>query len=107
MHIIVLVTAKDNSEARSIADRLVGQKLAACVNIIDDIQSIYQWEGKLQDDREVMLIVKSRTDLFERIAAEVKAMHSYSVPEIIALPIVAGHKDYLNWINESTQGNKK
>lgn len=104
MYIVVLVTAKNREEAKSIACHLVNSKLAACVNIVPQIQSIFNWQDKIESEDEVLLIVKSQQELFDQIEAAVKKIHSYSVPEIIALPIAAGSKEYLNWINESTEG---
>lgn len=100
--IIVLVTAGSEEEARKIATILVEEHLVACVNIASPVQSVFFWEGKTQDARESLLICKSRGSLFEKIVKRVKELHSYSVPEIIALPIVAGSADYLDWVLKST-----
>ncbi|MDP2652983.1 MAG: divalent-cation tolerance protein CutA [Candidatus Omnitrophota bacterium] len=100
-HIVVLVTAKDAQEARKIGTALLEQKLAACVNIVPGVESLFWWQGKLDQAAEVMLVIKSRKDLFEKIVATVKALHSYEVPEVIALPVAAGHQDYLRWLDES------
>jgi len=88
--------------AHAIARRLVNAKLAACVNIVTSVESIYRWEGQCCEEPEWLLIIKTRRSLFERVAAEVKALHNYTVPEVIALPIVAGSPDYLRWVMEST-----
>ncbi len=101
MHIVILVTAKDKEEARRIARHVLAHKLAACVNISAGVESFFWWENKIDTASEALLIIKSRKDLFKKIVAAVRAVHSYSVPEIIALPIVAGHKDYLKWISDS------
>ncbi|GMR03446.1 MAG: divalent-cation tolerance protein CutA [Thermodesulfovibrionia bacterium] len=101
--IVILITAPKEEEAARIAKALVEKRLAACVNVIKDIRSIYRWQGKIEDDTEVLLIVKTKKRLFEALAAEVKGIHSYTVPEIIALPIVQGQKDYLKWLSESTR----
>ena len=101
MYIVVLITAKDQEEAKKIADHLLSGKLAACVNIISGVQSVFWWENKIDNAQEVLLIVKSKKTLFKRIVSAVREVHSYSVPEIIALPIVNGHKDYLKWISDS------
>lgn len=103
MYNVILITAKDKTEAQSIADRLVGDKLAACVNIVDSVISVYRWEGRVNKETEVLLIVKSKTDVLAKVIETVKSIHSYSVPEIIALPIVGGNEDYLKWI----EGNVK
>ena len=104
MHIVILVMAKNKDEADKIARHLISGKLAACVNIIPQVQSIFTWQEKIETEDEVLLIIKSRQSLFEKIEVAVKEVHSYSVPEIIALPIAAGSQEYLNWINESTEG---
>ena len=102
MYIVVLVTAKDEAQANKIAEKLVAEKLAACANIVPGIQSIFHWKGKLDRAQEVLLILKSRRRHFPAIVKTVQALHSYDVPEVIALPIVEGNKDYLNWLTEST-----
>lgn len=100
--IVVLITAGSREEADRIARRLVEDRLAACVNIVPQVRSLFIWEQKLSQGDEVLLVVKSRRARFEQLAAVVKRLHSYSVPEIIALPIVAGAADYLQWVSEST-----
>ncbi|MBF0123530.1 MAG: divalent-cation tolerance protein CutA [Candidatus Omnitrophica bacterium] len=99
--IVVLITAKNSLEARKIAKVIVRKKMAACCNILPAIRSIYQWEGKLCDDAEVLMIVKTTRNRFPALEKEVKALHSYSVPEIIALPIVLGSKPYVRWLGQS------
>ena len=101
MYIVVFVTAKDVTEAQKIAEALVNGKLAACVNIVDGVKSIFTWQGKVDKADEALLILKSRKSLFPKIVAQVKKLHSYDCPEVIALPIVGGNKDYLNWIKDS------
>lgn len=98
--IVVLITAGSMEEGRKIANALVEEGLVACVNIVPQVNSIYRWEGEMCDEREVLLIAKSRREVFERLASRVKELHSYEVPEIIALPIVAGSEDYLKWIDQ-------
>jgi periplasmic divalent cation tolerance protein len=100
--VAVFITAPTEDMAAAIARALVEARLAACANIVKDIRSIYTWQGKVQDDREVLMIVKTRRDLFNALLTKVKELHSYEVPEIIALPIVAGSEDYLKWLREST-----
>ncbi|MEW6325009.1 MAG: divalent-cation tolerance protein CutA [Nitrospirota bacterium] len=100
--IVVFVTAPSAESARAIARRLVDAQLAACVNVIGSVESIYRWQGQRCEEPEWLLIIKSRAALFDRLTAEVKAVHSYSVPEVIALPIVAGSEEYLRWLREST-----
>ena len=99
---VVLITSPDEQTAAKIANCLVEKRLAACINIIAPIRSIYKWEGKIEDDKEVLMIVKTRKDLFEELESSVKQMHPYSVPEIIGLPIIKGSSEYLNWITEVT-----
>jgi len=101
-NIIVFITAPNEAEAEKIAKALVEERLAACVNITKDIRSIYRWQGKIEDDREIFMIIKTRKDLFEALSIRVKEIHSYDVPEIIALPIVEGSKEYMQWIKDST-----
>lgn len=103
MHIVVFITCADKKEARRIARALVINKLAACVNIIDKIESIFWWQGKVDRAKETLLIIKSKKSRLSGIIKRVKAIHSYKVPEIIALPIIAGSNEYLDWINESTR----
>jgi len=100
--IIILVTASSEEEAKKIAQVLVEKRLAACVNLIKDIQSIFRWKGKLSDENEILLIIKTRKKLYKNVEEEVKSLHSYEVPEIIALPIISGSKDYLYWVDSET-----
>ncbi len=101
MRIIILITAKDKKEAAKIAKLLIKNKLAACVNIVGALSSIFLWKGKVEQAKETLLIVKSRKDKFNKIVKLVRANHSYEVPEIIAIPITCGFKPYLRWIDES------
>ena len=102
-YIVALVTASSEDEAQGIAHALVSEKLAACANIIKDIRSIYFWDGKVQDDSEVLLVIKTRAELFDQLKDRVIELHSYDVPEVIALDILNGSSDYLSWISESTR----
>jgi periplasmic divalent cation tolerance protein len=101
--IVVLVTCGSEEQAANIANSLVEDRLAACVNIISPIRSIYRWEGKTWDEKEWMLIIKTRKKNFEGLEKRVKSLHSYSVPEIIALPIIEGSESYLKWLEETTK----
>jgi periplasmic divalent cation tolerance protein len=102
--IIVMVTTPSEEVGEEIASALVEKKLAACVNMISPIFSLYSWEGKINRDQEVLLIVKSRADLFEKdLIPAVQSVHPYEVPEIIALPIIKGSADYLDWMKQVTQ----
>ncbi len=101
---IVLITAPSLDVAKMLGQELVKQKLAACVNITAPILSIYSWKGEIQQDEEVLLVVKTRAELVETaLIPAVKAIHPYEVPEIIALNIQAGLKDYLDWILFETE----
>jgi periplasmic divalent cation tolerance protein len=100
---VVLVTCGSEEEAEKIANSLIEERLAACVNIISPVRSIYRWEGKIWDEKEWMLIIKTRKKRFEDLEKKVKSLHSYSVPEIIALPIVKGSASYLKWLEEMTE----
>ena len=102
--IIVLITATSMEEAAKIGTALVNEHIAACANIAPQIRSLFFWEGKTQDEKEALIIIKSRLPLLDRIIARVKEHHSYSVPEVIALPIIGGSTEYLRWLNDSTQG---
>jgi len=102
-YIIVFITTASLKEAKGIASYLVDKKLVACVNIINNIRSIYLWKGKVEDSKECLLIAKSKRRLFVRLKKEVKKIHSYDVPEIIATKITAGNKSYLKWIDESVK----
>jgi len=100
--IVAIITASNENEAVIIAKALVENKLAGCVNIIKNIRSIYSWQGKIEDEPEVLMIAKTQKHLFDSLMKKVKELHSYTVPEIIALPIVEGSEDYLNWLREVT-----
>ena len=100
--IVILVTASSEEEAKKIAQSLVEKRLAACVNIIKDVQSVFRWKGKISDEKELLLIIKTRKKLYKNVEEEVKRLHSYEVPEVIALPIISGSKDYLYWIDSET-----
>ena len=101
-NLIVFITASNDDEAVKIARALVEARLAGCVNIIKDIRSIYRWEGKIEDDAEVLMIAKTQKHLFDSLMQKVKEIHSYTVPEIIAMPIVEGSEDYVKWLKEVT-----
>ena len=100
--LVVYITAPNEEEGAKIARLLVEERLAGCVNIVPEIRSIYSWQGKIEDEKEVLLIVKTRFKLFTALKSKVLKMHSYSVPEIIALPIVDGSEEYIKWLKEVT-----
>lgn len=101
MYIVVLITVPTKKEARVIARALVAAKLVACVNVVDKVNSLFWWKQKIDSAQELLLVVKSRKDKLASLIKKVRSMHSYTVPEIIALPIVGGCKPYLEWIDES------
>jgi periplasmic divalent cation tolerance protein len=100
---IVFVTAATADEATRIARALVEERLAACANIVSPIVSVYRWEGQVHEDREVLLIIKTTDARLPALIQRVKALHSYQVPEVIAMPIADGSADYLRWLLDETQ----
>ncbi len=102
-YISLYVTASSHDEALAIANSLVEDNIAACVNILDGVTSVYRWEGKIEQSSEVAIIAKTRAELFAAASARIKALHSYDCPCIVAWPIVAGEPDYLKWIGEQTK----
>ncbi len=99
--LVVLVTCRTPAEARRIARALVERKLAACVNVLETpVRSVYRWKGKVETAKEFLLVIKSSKKLFPALRAAIERLHSYEVPEIIALPIAAGSPAYLNWLEE-------
>ena len=99
--IVVLITAKNARECARIARHLLDKRLIACANLVPQVRSLYRWKGKIADEKECWMILKSRRELFPAIQAEVETLHSYHVPEVIALPIIDGSPNYLNWIAEN------
>lgn len=99
--IVVLVTAANAAEAASLAEKLVGARLAACVQILPPMSSVFLWKGTIQYQKEILLIAKTERSRFEELEREVRALHSYETPEIIALPITAGSAPYLKWLSAS------
>ena len=100
--IIVLMTASNGEEAARLADMLVGAHLAACVQILPEMESVYRWQGKIERAPEILLIAKTTSSQFEELEREVRALHSYDTPEIIAVPVVAGSAAYLEWLRQAT-----
>lgn len=103
--IVVLMTASSQEEADGIAEALVGEMLAACVNVVPGISSVYRWQGKVQRDTEWLLVAKSRRDVLDTLVQRVETLHSYDVPEIIALPLVGGSDAYLRWLDREVHGS--
>jgi periplasmic divalent cation tolerance protein len=101
-YIVIFITTANPEEAVTIASSLVKEKLAACVNIINPIRSIYTWQGKVEDATECLLMAKTTMPLFELLKKRTKELHSYEVPEIISVPLLAGEENYLRWIGEVT-----
>ncbi|MDI6761715.1 MAG: divalent-cation tolerance protein CutA [Thermodesulfobacteriota bacterium] len=101
--IVVLITCGSEEEALRISRSLVEERLAACVNLISPVRSTYRWEGKICDEKEWLLIIKTQRKRFQEIETRVKSLHSYSVPEMISLPIIEGSSSYLEWLFRMTQ----
>lgn len=97
-YIIILVTCKDKQEAEKITQTLLNEHLIACGNIVNPVTSFFHWSGKIDKAEECLIVMKSRLDLFSQVADRVRGLHSYEVPEILALPIVEGSKAYLDWM---------
>lgn len=101
MYIVIFVTASSKKEARSIGSYLLKNKLVACVNILEGAVSYFWWKGKIDSAKETLLIIKARKEKLDKIVKAVKLKHSYSVPEIVAMPVIGGNRDYLRWIDGS------
>lgn len=100
----VFTTLEKREDAGRIAKAIVEKRLAACVQVIGPIMSSYWWEGKVQTAEEWLCLMKTRKNLYPRLEEALRAIHPYDVPEIVAVPIVAGHADYLNWLNQEARG---
>jgi len=102
---LIYITTGSMDEAKTIGKELVSSRLAACVNIIDNMNSMYWWDGKIQDDREVIIIAKTKESLVPELIEKVKSIHSYDCPCIVSLPILDGNKTFLEWVaKETTSG---
>lgn len=99
--ILAYITTSDKAEAQRIGKALVEKKLAACVNILDGMQSMYWWEGKIEQANEVVLLAKTSEEKVDTLVAVVKSLHSYDVPCVVTLPVLGGNPDYLKWLKES------
>lgn len=100
---VVLVTAPDLAVGARLGRSLVEEGLAACANLVPGVRSIYRWQGEIHDDPEVLLIVKTRASLVEALAARVRALHPYELPEVLALPVAGGSAAYLAWLREAAE----
>ena len=98
---LVLITVPDELTAKRIARSLVEERLAACVNVVPGLLSVYRWEGRVHEDHELLLLAKTKDEALERLTARVRALHPYSTPEVIALPVERGLDHYLSWVEES------
>ena len=98
--IVVLVTCKNSREATKLARHLLEKRLIACANLVPEVRSLYRWKGRIASEKECWMVLKSARELFPALRTEVEKLHSYSVPEVIALPIIDGAPNYLNWIAE-------
>lgn len=102
-YMVVFVTVANEEEAAKIAKAIVEEKLAGCVNIVRNVRSIYFWQGKIEDESEVLMIIKTKAELFDKLSERIKSIHSYTVPEIIGLKIKKGSESYLKWLSEVTR----
>lgn len=100
--VVIFCTVPNKDEAKKISEALLKEKLAACVSTVDKVSSMFLWNEELCKENELLLIIKTKKELFDKIEAVIKAFHSYNVPEIIALPVVLGSQDYLGWIEHET-----
>jgi len=104
--IVVIMTVANREEAINIVRQLLREKLIACANIVGSVNSLYWWKGKIEESREFLVLMKTRENLFEKLAQKVKELHSYEVPEVIALPLVKGLPAYLSWLNACLKSTK-
>lgn len=102
-HIVVIMTAADKGEAVKIVRHLLSERLIACANIVGPVFSLFWWDGKIDEADEFLVFMKSKKELFKRLSEKAKEIHSYQVPEIIALPIIEGLPSYLDWLGSSLQ----
>jgi periplasmic divalent cation tolerance protein len=102
--VVVLSAVASAEDAERIAEALVERELAACVNVLPGVRSFYRWKGALQRDEERLLVIKTRAERFDALREALLALHPYELPEVLALPIVAGHAPYLEWIGAGTGG---
>ncbi|MBM3813517.1 MAG: divalent-cation tolerance protein CutA [Acidimicrobiia bacterium] len=105
--IVVLSTCESEEEARKLARHLVEKRLAACVNVVPGARSVYWWKDQVEEAAEFLLVIKSRRDLLQRLSAELAKVHSYQVPEVIALTVVDGSRRYLEWLDRELEQQEK
>ncbi|MGD2066891.1 MAG: divalent-cation tolerance protein CutA [Candidatus Bathyarchaeota archaeon] len=105
-YLIVLMTTSNKEEAENIVRALLEDKLIACANIIESVSSFFWWQGKIESEKEALIIIKTNDKLFEKLQKRITALHSYDVPEILALPIVAASQSYLDWLKVSLESVK-
>jgi periplasmic divalent cation tolerance protein len=101
-YVVVFITTSAGEEAGLISKVLLEQRKAACINIVEGVNSLFRWKGSIDSSRENLLIVKTKSSLLQDVIQMVKEIHTYEVPEIIALPIVGGNQDYLDWVGNET-----
>ena len=106
-YIIIFITCNDAEEAQNMAELIVEQRMAACVNIVPNINSSFWWEGKIESAQESLLLIKTKADKLPEIIQSVKAVHTNTIPEIIALSIIGGNQDYLNWIDNEVSEDRE
>jgi len=99
VHVIVYITASNIEEAKDLSEAVINERLAACASIVEKVSSIYHWKGKIEKNNESLLILKTREDKMDALTVRVKQLHSYENPEIVAVPIVKGSGEYLDWID--------
>ncbi len=105
--VMVFMTAADRAEARRLADMLVDRRLAACVQIMPEMESVYRWQGKIERQPEVLLIAKTVRGKFAELEAQVRSVHSYEIPEIVAVPLTAGSRSYVDWLSASVTKDQR
>ena len=101
--VLVVLSTMPAAAAEQLAETLVGERLAACVNLVGPVRSIYRWEGAIQKDEEILAVIKTTAARYDALAERLRAVHPYQVPEIVALPVGAGHAPYLDWVRASLQ----
>lgn len=100
--VVIFCTVSDKNEAKKISNALLQENLAACVSTIEKVNSLFLWNDEICSENELLLLIKTRQELFDKVEAVIKAFNSYNIPEIIALPVVKGSKDYLGWLENET-----